>query len=191
MASGKQASLQRGAALGETPLPFAPRSIFEYISKKDQERIKNIAASRFAPFSTSDDLSPGPSLPTPCTKLLSTVFSPSWPIHLSRQETWADTRGIHKRESDYAKSATLFRPISGLHTPAAQPEEGTDSVDVAEEKPTEEVKEEAPKVHAARLSMYGVMTREVCTWQPARLLCECFGVKDPVNADEVDEPPAV
>jgi G patch domain-containing protein 1 len=51
-------------------------------------------------------------------------------------------------------------------------------MDVTEE-PKEEVKEEAPKVHAARLGMYGIMTREVCAWQPARLLCKRFGVKDP------------
>ncbi|KAG2033820.1 hypothetical protein BDR03DRAFT_966558 [Suillus americanus] len=59
-------------------------------------------------------------------------------------------------------------------------------IDVAEEKPKEEVKEKAPKVHAARLGMYGVMTREVCTWQPARLLCERFGVKDSVLEVLVD-----
>ncbi|KAG1816476.1 uncharacterized protein BJ212DRAFT_1299733 [Suillus subaureus] len=76
--------------------------------------------------------------------------------------------------SDYVKSAALFRPISaaiagrftstvclgpgtkiisGLHTPATQPEEGADSMDVAEEKPKEENKEEALKVHATRLGM--------------------------------------
>ncbi|KAG1874383.1 hypothetical protein F4604DRAFT_1582101 [Suillus subluteus] len=89
-----------------------------------------------------------------------------------------------KETSDYAKSAALFRPVSGamavwftsaaildlrpktiegLHTPAAQPEE-VDSVDVAEEKPKDEVKEEAPKVHAARLGSYGAMPRKVCMW---------------------------
>ncbi|KAG1874342.1 hypothetical protein F4604DRAFT_1764086 [Suillus subluteus] len=30
------------------------------------------------------------------------------------------------------------------------------------------------------------MTREVCTWQPVRLLCKRFGVKDPVLAVPVD-----
>jgi len=112
--------------------------------------------------------------------------------------------------SDYAKAAALFRPISGamagrftsasvldlgpkivegLHTPAAQPEEavdGMDEMDVEEEKPKEEVKEEDPKVHAARLGMYGVMTREVHPWQPARLLCKRFGVKDPNPEMPVD-----
>ncbi|KAG1874341.1 hypothetical protein F4604DRAFT_1955360 [Suillus subluteus] len=58
---------QQGAALGGTPLPSAPRSIFEYIYRKDQERIQNIATSRFAPPSTSGGPSSGPSLPTPPT----------------------------------------------------------------------------------------------------------------------------
>ncbi|KAG1816446.1 uncharacterized protein BJ212DRAFT_1354770 [Suillus subaureus] len=208
---------QRGAALGETPLPSAPRSIFEYISKKDQERIKNTTGSRFAPPSTSDDPSPGLSLPTPprithtephvaqaalhgtlpTSVHTQTLAQAQFHPHRKPEQTPEE---FAKEISDYAKSAALFRPVSGamagrftsaavldlgpkivegLHTPAAQPEEGADSMDVAEEKPKEEVKEEAPKVHAARLGMYGVMTREVCTWQPARLLCKRFGVKDP------------
>ncbi|KAG1897082.1 uncharacterized protein F5891DRAFT_1050235 [Suillus fuscotomentosus] len=221
---------QRGAALGETPLPSAPRSIFEYISKKDQERIKNIAASRFAPPSTSDDPSPGPSLPTPptithtephvaqaalhgfqpfttdptkqarYTAYLHAHANPGSGTIPPAQKPGQSAEEFAKEINDYAKSAALFRPVSGamagrftsaavldlgpkiiegLHTPAAQPEEGADSMDVAEEKLKEEVKEEAPKVHAARLGMYGVMTREVCTWQPARLLCKRFGVKEP------------
>jgi G patch domain-containing protein 1 len=220
---------QRGAALGETPLPSAPRSIFEYISKKDQERIKNIAGNRFAPPSTSDDPSPGPSLPTSpmithtephvaqaalhgfqpfmtdppkqarYTAYLRAHANPGSGAIPPTQKSGQSPEEFAKEISDYAKSAALFRPVSGamagrftsaavldlgpkiiegLHTPAAQPEEGADSMD-AEEKPKEEVKEEAPKVHAARLGMYGVMTREVCMWQPARLLCKRFGVKDP------------
>jgi hypothetical protein len=35
------------------------------------------------------------------------------------------------------------------------------------------------KEHATRMGMYGPMTRETKTWQPARLLCKRFGVKDP------------
>lgn len=36
--------MQRGQALGETPLPTAPRSIFDYISAKDRERIQKLAS---------------------------------------------------------------------------------------------------------------------------------------------------
>jgi G patch domain-containing protein 1 len=93
-----------------------------------------------------------------------------------------------KEISEYAKSAALFGPVAGgvagrltsaavldlgpkiiegLHTAVVQQEEGADSTDVIEEEPKEEVKEEAPKVHATRLGMYDVMMREVCTWQLA------------------------
>jgi len=90
--------------------------------------------------------------------------------------------------SEYAQLAALFCPVAGgvagrltsaavldlgpkiiegLHTAVAQQEEGADSMDVIEEEPKEEVKEEAPKVHATQLGMYDVVMREVCTWQPA------------------------
>ncbi|KAG1876508.1 hypothetical protein DFJ58DRAFT_865666 [Suillus subalutaceus] len=78
-------------------------------------------------------------------------------------------------------TSASFHGVVGLQNGSSL----TDSVNVAE-KLKEEIKEESPKVHAARLGMYDVMTREVCTWQPARLLCERFGVKDPVLEILVD-----
>jgi len=112
--------------------------------------------------------------------------------------------------SEFAKAAALFRPISGamagrftsaavlevgpkivegLHTPsAAQASKETEQEPVAEEE--KEKKEEEPKVHAARMGMYGPMTREVKSWQPARLLCKRFGVKDPDPEMHFDTPGA-
>lgn len=99
--------------------------------------------------------------------------------------------------NEYAKAAALFRPVTGamagrftsaavlelgpkivegLHKPMEEP---TLPEDLPEEPPKEDPKEENPKAHAARLGMYGPMTREVKPWQPARLLCKRFGVKDP------------
>lgn len=228
---------QRGAALGETPLPSAPRSIFDYISKKDQDRIKNITANRFAPASTSETPTPGPSTPPPpiitstephiaqaalrgfqpfttdpakqarYTAYLQAHAEPGSGAVSLVQKPGQTPEELAKEMNDYAKAAALFRPISGamagrftsasvldlgpkiiegLHTPAVQPEDSAD-MDV-EEKPKEEVKEEDPKVHAARLGMYGVMTREVRLWQPARLLCKRFGVKDPNPEVPVETP---
>ncbi|KAG2032011.1 hypothetical protein BDR03DRAFT_64579 [Suillus americanus] len=216
MDSGEQRSVRH--------LPSVPRSIFEYISKKDKECIQNIAASRFGPMSTSNDLRlvphsprlPGSHTPNPTSpKLLSAGFSPSWPIPLSRQGTLPisvhmqipaqvqfhshRSLGRHLRSSQTRQaiiqkqlhySVPFLEPwlgglqvplfwIEGLHTPAAKPEEGADSIDVTEEKPREEVKAEAPKVQAARPGTYGAVMREVCMWQPARLLCKRFGVKVP------------
>lgn len=56
-----------------------------------------------------------------------------------------------------------------------------------------EEKEEDPKTNAARLGMYGPLTREVKVWKPARLLCKRFGVKDPHPepvADDADAGPS-
>ncbi|TFY83172.1 hypothetical protein EWM64_g843 [Hericium alpestre] len=36
---------ERGAMLGETPLPSKPRSVFEYLSQKDRERIQHAATT--------------------------------------------------------------------------------------------------------------------------------------------------
>ena len=111
--------------------------------------------------------------------------------------------------NEFAKAAALFRPVSGamagrftsaavlelgpniiegLHTPSAeQASKETEQEPIVEE---EEKKEEEPKVHAARLGMYGPMTREVKPWQPARLLCKRFGVKDPDPEVHFDAPEA-
>jgi G patch domain-containing protein 1 len=44
------------------------------------------------------------------------------------------------------------------------------------------------KAHAARTGMYGALTREIVPWQPWRLSCKRFGVKDP-NVDITTDTP--
>jgi len=61
----------------------------------------------------------------------------------------------------------------GLHKPTGPP---------SEERPTElkqKLSEETPKQNAARLGMYGPLTRELKEWVPARLLCKRMGIKIP------------
>ena len=99
---------------------------------------------------------------------------------------------------DYARSARIFKPVSGamagrftraavmdtsaqtaegLHRPT---EEGSYlSTPGESEKGKEPEKEESPKENAARLGMFGPLTREVKPWIPARLLCKRFGAKEP------------
>jgi G patch domain-containing protein 1 len=115
---------------------------------------------------------------------------------------------FNKELEDYAKAALLFKPISGamagrftsavvfesgpkihegLHTPSSE--------ELAEKEREEQKKREdniSPKEHAAKAGMYGPLTRETKPWQPARLLCKRFGVKDPNPAPEIpsDAPPA-
>ncbi|KAI9464648.1 hypothetical protein HD554DRAFT_1242042 [Boletus coccyginus] len=237
---------QRGAALGETPLPSAPRSVFEYMSKKDQERIKTITTSRFAGPSRVDTMeqeptpplstlpSQGPYIPHTEPHVAQAALQGFQPFtsNPNKQSRYAAYLHAHAEPgsgvsiperlptqtpevyafemSEFAKAAALFRPVSGamagrftsaavlevgpkivegLHTPSAdQASKETEQEPVAEEE--KEKKEEEPKVHAARMGMYGPMTREVKPWQPARLLCKRFGVKDPNPEVHFDTPGA-
>jgi len=109
---------------------------------------------------------------------------------------------FNKELSDYAKAATIFKPISGamagrftsaaivetgpkvvegLHTPSVESENAR-AIAEAQARETDkglEREDETPKAHAARMGLYGRLTREVVPWQPAKLLCKRFGVKDP------------
>jgi G patch domain-containing protein 1 len=158
---------QRGAILGETPLPSAPRSIFEYMSEKDRERIKRIASSLTG--SSSDQ-----SFSTP-TNLK--------PLPGQTKEESA------KELEDNAKVASLFKPISGAmasrFTSAVVVDFGlhTQSHEDIAAKDAQRLKEEedkiSPKAHAAKMGMFGPLTRETRPWQPVSRLCKRFGVKAP------------
>lgn len=209
---------ERGEMLGETPLPSAPRSVFDFMSQKDRERLKNIA---------SGGVPTGPMPAAPATLIIPHLephiataalrgFQPftSDPAKQARYTSYIQSQAdpaaypfslkplpdqrmdeFNKELQDYSKSAQIFKPVSGamagrftsatvidhgpkihegLHTPSAE--------EIAEKEEAERKKQEenvSPKVHAARMGMYGPMTREMKPWQPARLLCKRFGVKDP------------
>jgi G patch domain-containing protein 1 len=112
----------------------------------------------------------------------------------------------NKELDDYAKAAMIFKPVSGAmasrftsaavveHSPKVFEGLHTPSVDdyMAKEEQEQQVEkkvEESPKVHAARMGMYGPMTREVTVWIPNKLLCKRFGVKDPNPDVAADVPP--
>jgi len=119
----------------------------------------------------------------------------------------------YKELSDYSKSAAIFKPVSGamasrfttaadvdvgpkavegLHQPAHEPEPTAPPQKEEKEREKErgrpEEEEQSSKAHAARTGMYGALTREVVAWQPSRLLCKRFGVKDP-NPDITTDTP--
>jgi len=118
----------------------------------------------------------------------------------------------------FARAAQIFKPMSmamasrfrssslneglqdvvqeGLYQPpeGAYQEEGKE-IETEEKKA---VVEESPKEHAARMGMFGNLTREEKPWLPAKLLCRRFGVKvpevvldDPANQMDIDERPVV
>ncbi|KAI0714194.1 hypothetical protein C8T65DRAFT_707738 [Cerioporus squamosus] len=221
---------ERGTMLGETPLPAKTRSIFEYLSQKDRDRLQAFRATRTEgapePPSAPRPPSPGPPPPAPggvhiprlhpsVAKAALTGFQPftADPLKQSRYIAFltfqADassqslgfgplpgqsTDEFNKELEDYAKSATVFKPLSGamasrfrtgavvemgpkvvegLHQPTSYAD------DVGEDEGAKEKEEEDPKMGAVRMGMFGRLTRETVPWQPARLLCKRFGVKEP------------
>lgn len=224
---------ERGAMLGETPLPQKPRSVFDYMSQKDRERLQNIKNAPPPPAKpalASPSPAPAPSrrpgeiyvpeLHPSVAKAALHGFQPftADPVKQSRytafltfQANRTDSSGaptlslgplppqsiedFNKELEDYAKAATVFKPLSaamaGRFRSAAivesgptvveglyQPTPGSAS-DSGTKEEQEEEKDDDPRMGAVRLGMYGPLTREVHPWQPARLLCKRFGVKDP------------
>ncbi|KAJ7138800.1 hypothetical protein C8R46DRAFT_1168247 [Mycena filopes] len=219
---------QRGTLLGETPLPSAPRSVFEFMSQKDRERLKNIASGGPPAADSSADSSP-PSRPSPPVTITIPRTEPHialaalrggflpFPTDPNKQaryiaylESQATTDTpppppqplpgqkidqFNKELEDYAKAALIFKPLSGAmagrFTSATIVEHGpklhvglyTPSAEDLARKEAELLKIEeekvSPKVHAARMGMHGPMTRETQPWQPAKLLCKRFKVRDP------------
>ncbi|KAH9951091.1 hypothetical protein B0H21DRAFT_705771 [Amylocystis lapponica] len=218
---------ERGSLLGETPLPSQPRSVFEFMSQKDRERLENIrnnvpgpstlppppAASAPPPRGVLDipNCTPpsprphcrasSPSLPTPSSSRATPPSSTSTRAHPTqacarpRALPRPDIDEFNKELSDYAKAATVFKPLSGAMAGRFR------SAVVIENGPSLSRgctartcplrrrrgggskaggrEEEDPRAGAVRLGMYGALTRDVKPWQPARLLCKRFGVKDP------------
>ncbi|KAF9038570.1 hypothetical protein BJ165DRAFT_1531650 [Panaeolus papilionaceus] len=218
---------QRGDLLGEARLPPAQRSVFDFMSAKDKERIQRISASIAGGKDPNQEFKAGggsmPPPPAPSmTKLEPHVahaalkgFQPftADPVKQARYTAYLMSQadpdvapalkplptqnrdGFMKELEDYAKAASLFKPMSGAmagrFTSAAHLDLGPKIIEglhqpttqELEEKEAERKKEEeekvSPKVHAARMGMYGSMTREVRGWVPAKLLCKRFGVKEP------------
>jgi len=82
--------------------------------------------------------------------------------------------------------------VEGLHQPThdQEPTPAQRQEEKEREKDAKQPEEEAQssKAHAARTGMYGALTREIVPWQPSRLLCKRFGVKDP-NPDITTDAP--
>ncbi|KAF5362261.1 hypothetical protein D9756_002204 [Leucocoprinus leucothites] len=210
---------ERGTILGEAPLNAGPRSVFDYLSEKDRERLKTIAATAASggplaapPFSMPrtephiaeaalKGFQPFTSEPAKqeryITYLRSQVSSDAPPLRALPNQRPDE---FQKEVEDYAKAATIFKPVSGamagrfqtathidqgpkIHEGLHQPT--TAELEALEEKRRKEEEEKlSPQAHAAKLGMYGPMTREVKSWQPARLLCKRFGLREPEMSQE-------
>jgi len=100
-----------------------------------------------------------------------------------RQEDWV------LEMQEFARAAHVFKPISGLMAsrftssttiPQSQSGEGSDSL---LSKPAS--KPEDPAEAAAKMGMFGPMTRSFSNFYPSRLVCKRFGLPPPDHAASV------
>ncbi|ETW78731.1 hypothetical protein HETIRDRAFT_49626, partial [Heterobasidion irregulare TC 32-1] len=231
---------KRGSMLDGITLETGPRSVFDYMSEKDRERLQkgsqaelsikaptsaaavtaspqglpftppNIASAAlrgFMPFTTD------PVKQSRYIAYLRSQASPEFPELAPERLPGQAADAFHKEMLDYAKSAAIFKPVSGamatrftsaavvdmgprtiegLHQPVHTSAPAQDANDREKERKEEEERREemveGSKAHAAKMGLYGSMTREVKLWQPSRLLCKRFGVKDPNPEVTTDAP---
>ena len=242
--------------LGETSLPAKTRSVFDYLSQKDRERLQAFRTTRpdapapGEPPSSSSTRPrspspvPGPQLRAPGDVLIPALHPSIAKAALSGFQPFATDASKHARYTaflafradaanadidapasrlglaplpgqradafakelaDYAEAAAVFKPLSGamagrfrsaavveagptvvegLRHPVASAEDGDEEGKA--EKENKEKEEEDPRMGAVRMGMFGALTREVAPWQPAKLLCKRFGVKEPDVAPAAD-----
>ncbi|KAI7509084.1 DUF1604 domain protein [Hortaea werneckii] len=89
-----------------------------------------------------------------------------------------------KEMREFAQAAEVFKPVSGLMaarftSSSTTPQLASDAPDTASAPPQ---KEEDPAEKAAKMGMYGPMTRSRQAFFPTRLLCKRFNVRPPANA---------
>ena len=211
--------------------------MFDYLSKEDRERIEHAASGLQPPAPDStpapvEARSAPSSIPYTAPHIASAALKGFMPftndpakqeryVSYLRSQSTPDcpellppklpdqtSEAYHKELSDYSKSASIFKPVTGamasrfttaavvdsgpkavegLHQPTHEPEPQQDKEEQKEAPPPDE-EVQSSKAHAARTGMYGALTREIVPWQPSRLLCKRFGVKDP-NPDITTDTP--
>lgn len=99
---------------------------------------------------------------------------------------------------EFCRAAEVFKPMSGIMasrftSSSSAPKVVSDTPDSADSvlsRPTE--KPEDPAMAAAKIGMFGQMTRSTIPFYPSRLLCKRFNIKPPANVqlDPSEKPSA-
>ncbi|KAH0544091.1 hypothetical protein FGG08_001709 [Glutinoglossum americanum] len=92
-----------------------------------------------------------------------------------------------KELKEFAHAAQIFRPMTGMMatrftSSSSQPKLASDAPEP--ESLLRQAKPEDPAEAAAKVGMYGPMTRSVMQFFPTRLLCKRFNVKPPVHVQQ-------
>lgn len=118
---------------------------------------------------------------------------PAKPAHTSEED-------FLRELNEFYNCARIFKPMTGFmasrfttakaSNTMTPPSNGTGDTELLTRPEPETVKD--PAEEAARMGMFGPMTRKTEDFHPTRLLCKRFNVKPPVNVrpDNAEEPPA-
>lgn len=101
-------------------------------------------------------------------------------------EAWA------KEMREFTEAAEIFKPVTGMMasrftSSTSAPKLATDAPDVADRDQSERKEEDAAE-KAARMGMYGPLTRSKVAFFPTRLLCKRFNVRPPATVSGEHEP---
>jgi G patch domain-containing protein 1 len=187
------------AASGKSNLPAALGEIPEGYNMTEEERQKDLLAQipKVDKYTADAALSRGASgfMPYGEDEAKRTRYrtfleyqAGLYPILLEKplgvsQDDWL------KELREFANCAQIFKPMSGMMatrftSSTTAPKLASDATDPSApesliSKPAP--KPEDPAEQAARLGMYGPMTRSSQDWYPTRLLCKRFNVKPPAH----------
>ncbi|BFZ64892.1 hypothetical protein YB2330_006045 [Saitoella coloradoensis] len=207
-AAGQQLSARdRGALLGEAPLPG--KSVFDFLTPEARARLVNVTGKTDLPQAMSEKQAsalpwtPGHAVAKPTVdaetalQALKGNFMPYAEdlAKQSRYRAWLEWCAKMRPEippdcatreiDEFTRVAIVFRPVSGMmakrftsSTSSALSAETSENTEVLRQGGPVEKKVDTAE-EAAKVGMYGMMTRKVEDWYPMRLLCKRFDVKDP------------
>eukprot|EP00118_Oscarella_pearsei_P013341 m.105978 g.105978 ORF g.105978 m.105978 type:complete len:722 (+) comp37240_c1_seq6:2850-5015(+) len=152
---------QRARILGESPVGQG-KSVFGLISAEDRQRLLSIKGS---------------------------ISQGRKPVVESQEgRTEWQRKQDEKEKEKYKRVAQNFKPLASMFqsrfTPSTEGKPKSDEKP-PEEKISQEESDTKAATAAAKMKMFGLLTRQILDWHPDRLLCRRFNVPDPYTRSSI------
>ncbi|CAH1764197.1 8130_t:CDS:10 [Entrophospora sp. SA101] len=211
---------QRGELLGETPLKAPARSVFDYISRKDKEKLDNIISYRFDTVGESPkDQNNKVQIPKIGKDIAMAALKGFIPFsdnknkqmrykqfleaqaeiisdELIRQPEGMTSEEYAKELDEFSQATRIFRPMSSMLA-SRFTSSSNSSLEISNDdnnRSVEKIIEDGSYLKrqednrkqtqstaetAARMNMFGTLTRSKTEFYPNRLLCKRFNIANP------------
>lgn len=91
-----------------------------------------------------------------------------------------------REQEEFARSAALYRPLNSTMAARFTTAKNTDDHrTVYEEVPAQESSDSSDQTKAARMKMFGKLTRDTFEWHPNNILCKRFNIPNPYPGSDV------